>query len=1106
MEKMDSRSSNFQIEQGSVATSYEPYQSNILSTPSDLELRGIGDVRDELDLLTGEVTQRIGEAVLNGGENWKLNSSKEQPNHWCFYNDQNLAGKKLLISDRFPQSDIDGNRESIRGGGNYIFVYISKEKVDGNINSFKQWLSQNPIKYQYTKSEESVKTVDLTIQDQDGNTVPHLQAFNETTHISTSSTGLIPNVVIPATVSYPSIIKPSTLYTVKLKRSVTSGSLMINAGGTEQAVTSDCFTLTTPSTLTSQDVIFSGKGNVISEVTVVEGDQTAKEYGYFEGMQSVKMPVLTTTGKNLFDLESFSNIDNWSKYTYSSFKMQLSPNTQYVLSRKDNSGYGLDTFVCLNEKIHSHERAISWITHSTMANLNNKMINFTTNNSGIVYINAYRIETSLQKISELLKEMQIEQGSVATSYEPYQSNILSTPSDLELRGIDDVKDELNCLTGEVTERIGEIIIDENNNITFQSYCENVDEGYFKFATDYIEQPKNNNYISNKLQKINVYELTNAVGFTLIGGNGKYRYLFCIKSSELSELSLNGCKQWLAKNPITVQYQLATESVKTVDLTVVDQANQPTQLGTFENVTHVSLEAENLIPEVEMEVATNLLEDTVFTLTDAFNTLYPTAAKPVKSAILTGCTLVNIKGEETNEFKFDGRYHNDYILNPVKDNTKYLILYDLTTTDTIKIGLLKQTSANKDVAWTDSTEYITSSNGKVILNSGTGGKVIRIISSEDNTHEIKHLTIIEYQEGMENWDIPYFEGMQSVKMPVLTTTGSNLLNPNNLERGYLANGIPSNSGYQEYFRSNQMINVSSMIGQRIYFNSEYDGVKIDINRICFYDSNENFISSANGNGMVPENAKFVKVFSKATENPVNLEKIKSCLSIKNTYEPYKSNILTVNEEVTLRGIGDVRDELDCLTGEVTERVGEIELVNREWIKNETFLNPVYGTTIDNLFFDKDGNSMCDKLSRIPYDNRFNIEVGQYYTTADHIYVAHKNMSVSEFKSYIDRLSPKLQYQLKTPVVKTVDLTTVNQDGIEMKLRTFDDTTHVLLNSEGLIPTADLTVRTKIPSASSTSLLMDDISTKQEHLNTTIDEQSENVDATMIATTEIFEETL
>ena len=30
-------------------------------------------------------------------------------------------------------------------------------------------------------------------------------------------------------------------------------------------------------------------------------------------------------------------------------------------------------------------------------------------------------------------------------------------------------------------------------------------------------------------------------------------------------------------------------------------------------------------------------------------------------------------------------------------------------------------------------------------------------------------LIEYQEGMENWDIPYFEGVQSVKMPVLSTS-------------------------------------------------------------------------------------------------------------------------------------------------------------------------------------------------------------------------------------------------------------------------------------------------------------------------------------------------
>ena len=38
---------------------------------------------------------------------------------------------------------------------------------------------------------------------------------------------------------------------------------------------------------------------------------------------------------------------------------------------------------------------------------------------------------------------------------------------------------------------------------------------------------------------------------------------------------------------------------------------------------------------------------------------------------------------------------------------------------------------------------------------------------------KKIMIIEYVEGMENWDILYFEGIQSVQMPGLTTYGKNL---------------------------------------------------------------------------------------------------------------------------------------------------------------------------------------------------------------------------------------------------------------------------------------------------------------------------------------------
>ena len=93
--------------------------------------------------------------------------------------------------------------------------------------------------------------------------------------------------------------------------------------------------------------------------------------------------------------------------------------------------------------------------------------------------------------------------------------------------------------------------------------------------------------------------------------------------------------------------------------------------------------------------------------------------------------------------------------------------------------------------------------------------IFIVLRSQNAHargaiKIRDIMIIEYQEGMKNWDIPYFEGIQSVKMPALTT-------------------------------------------------SNEDGTK--------------------------------------------------------------TNILTVNEDVTLRSNGDICDELNLLTGQLTQRIGE-----------------------------------------------------------------------------------------------------------------------------------------------------------------------------------------
>lgn len=51
--------SNFQLEEGSTQTVYEPHQSTTLTCDGNVILRSNGDVYDELDLLTGNLTRRI---------------------------------------------------------------------------------------------------------------------------------------------------------------------------------------------------------------------------------------------------------------------------------------------------------------------------------------------------------------------------------------------------------------------------------------------------------------------------------------------------------------------------------------------------------------------------------------------------------------------------------------------------------------------------------------------------------------------------------------------------------------------------------------------------------------------------------------------------------------------------------------------------------------------------------------------------------------------------------------------------------------------------------------------------------------------------------------
>ena len=162
---------------------------------------------------------------------------------------------------------------------------------------------------------------------------------------------------------------------------------------------------------------------------------------------------------------------------------------------------------------------------------------------------------------------------------------------------------------------------------------------------------------------------------------------------------------------------------------------------------------------------------------------------IKSAMLKGETLVNLNNVKVKDSSFqsykDGwqivttREKNFNVwqygdLSLFKPNTKYLVITDvknnsINTTCDIIVG--------HNVCIFDLAQTL----GKTLYQSGEVGKKVSIMTTKSdftnvecvhrfatNAEEVSaggiityRVMILEYQEGMENWDIPYFEGMQSV---------------------------------------------------------------------------------------------------------------------------------------------------------------------------------------------------------------------------------------------------------------------------------------------------------------------------------------------------------
>lgn len=634
--------SNIQLEEGTVATSYEPFKSNILTTNEEVELRKVGNVQDELNLLTGELTQCIGEIVLDGSddENWANATSGD--GWYRHYMMNNLFGTDLAISDKYVylRNLNDTNNSSVVGkialhGSVNGYLYVG---TNLSLNDFKHSLYQNPITVQYALAEESVKTVDLNVVDQNNTKIDKIHVFDEVTHVNASSDELTPTVNIGKSVSYPTIIKPNTKYTVDLKRN--DKPLTVNLGGTEVTFASGETrkTITTPSTLTNDKLSYYGIGAKCNEIMLIEGE-IERNVDYFTGMQSVvmqnQMPILSTVGKNLFNpldliISESQRVTcvaepNRLSFRYktgshfnSSSYIQLEPNTKYWITITTKSyNKSEDEYVKLHLGKRPHHDSTEYGGFFIKASTDGTQYrSFTTDSDAKLYINGY-VGSVGYDIWDIMLEKVEDSNASATPYEPYKTSILSCNDEIELNGIETYKDVLDCNNKKITRRTRKLLLNGSDDVQWNTYALN-DEfpnviGFYYTFPEEVKRYGNKYLYNGSLppteRDVFPGNITSNEEVIVVRNNDHIK--LSIYRNKLKSLNADGFKEWLSENPIELTYVLKNPIVSEVELSVIDQdGNTIPKIKSYKDVTHleVSIPKQSLLPNVSAEVATDNSKD------------------------------------------------------------------------------------------------------------------------------------------------------------------------------------------------------------------------------------------------------------------------------------------------------------------------------------------------------------------------------------------------------------------------------------------------------------------------------------------------------------------
>lgn len=674
-----------QLEEGSVATEYEPYQEDKITILSPVQLEKVGDVADriiEKDGVLG-VEKNVITTILNGSRSWTLYGGNTSNTFAINFKFSDMKTDNVVICDKLQSNatcweDKDNNIGIHSSSSQGLIIRLLKSYLDTvNVQGAKDWLQANlpTIKYPTTQPQfiplphdQQVKLrtfanktnisflteIEGTIKAQvpkslgatvnthteqinnlnkeldrvkklEESTVSTVETESDFTTVEATSNGYFEDVKLEGktlvnkfifshtetvTDSRHTIIAKDYRNITNIKVTIVNLSTKPIWVGTYNS-SSDAFVKAHKIEANSSlllDLIGIYLYNIIGYIADgwtsadelkpyalwVEGDHTQNPPSYFEGLKSVGQDVdeivVSSVNENLFD-KTQKLVDGYISEQPGTYGDVVSHNTckstDFILI-EPNTTYTFNNDNPIEETCGFYDTT-------------KKCITVVRGNKVTSPSNAKYMRCTIKR-SDFEQGFQIVRGTQTTKYTPHQSDkkrLLFYNEETQtwekpiLREWDSIEKHSN---GKYYyhQRSGEVVLNGSESDTAEMYS--ISDTTMQFNIRFDKHNLSSRVcINDKFLLKTDFTDTISEGIQM-NSSGGGRIVIRILKSKLSTQDVQGFKQWLQTNNVTVVYQLAQEKV-------YECAN--IDLITYANETSYIVECGAIVPRTTLKVHNNI---------------------------------------------------------------------------------------------------------------------------------------------------------------------------------------------------------------------------------------------------------------------------------------------------------------------------------------------------------------------------------------------------------------------------------------------------------------------------------------------------------------------